>query len=33
MNLLVTNNTAILENLLTQDGADGSPGYKQYKLY
>ena len=27
MNLLVTNNTAILESLLSQGGADG---YKQY---
>ena len=25
-----TNNTAILESLLSQGGADESPGYKQY---
>ena len=30
MNLPVTNNTAILECLLSQGGADGAPGYKQY---
>ena len=30
MNLLVTNNTAILESLLSQGGSDESPGYKQY---
>ena len=30
MNILVTNNTAILESLLSQGGAGESPGYKQY---
>ena len=30
MNLLVKNNTAILESLLSQGGADKFPGNKQY---